>query len=526
MDTTVSPGAGTGRAQRREARLLWAAALLNGPVELVDFVLPLWAGATLGAGPAAVGALVALELAVSVLLRPVTGLLADTRERRTVAATGALLYALSCAGYAFAPTLPVAFAAAVLGGAGGALFWVPVRAAVAERLEQDPGVYPRLVSWEETGSWVAFVAGLSLLPALGERGLFAGCAAACAVAAGVLLTAPRRASGAPREERGPAARALARRLRPVLAAVAATATAEAAVSVLLLLHLQRGFGLGIVEAALVFLPGAVVMGALPGPLGRLVLRHGRRRVLVGGSLAGAAFAASLAVAPSPPVLAVLWVLSAAACAAVVPVQQAVVAEASGAGTGRGLGLYEAAVLLGGAVGAAAAGVLYQGASWAAACLVAALVLAAGAVLLPYAVRVLGVDDRPAPVPVETALAVPGPVPALAAPGPAPAVEAQPPVRSAKPPAQRLRELAQHVALVVTVQVVLVLVDLSWLVDRLTGARRELDGPAALVHGAGRVWLVVLAVDVVWTLAVVARRPVPPRDGGGADGAVEQGRDVL
>ncbi|WP_432493165.1 MFS transporter [Kineococcus auxinigenes] len=508
MDTAVSPGAGTGRAQQREARLLWAAALLNGPAELVDFVLPLWAGAVLGAGPAAVGALVALELVVSVLLRPAAGVLADARERRTVAAAGALLYALSCAGYALAPALPVAFAAAVLGGAGGALFWVPVRAAVAERLEQDPGVYPRLVSWEETGSWVAFVGGLSLLPALGERGLFAGCAVACAVAAAALLTAPRRAPGAPVGESGPAARALVRRLRPVLVAVAATSTAEAAVSVLLLLHLQRGFGLGIVGAALVFLPGAVVMGALPGPLGRLVLRHGRRRVLVGGSLASAAFAASLAVAPSPPVLAVLWVLSAAAYAAVVPVQQAVVAEASGAGTGRGLGLYEAAALLGGAVGAAAAGVLYQGASWAVGCLVAALVLAAGAVVVPRAVRALGVADRPAvPVPGGAPPAAPrgaaAAVPPVA-PDPAPAPGAQAPVRPVKTPAQRLRELAQHVALVAVVQVVLVLVDLSWLADRLTGQRRDLDGAAALVHGAGRVWLFVLAVDVVWTLVTVVR----------------------
>ncbi len=484
--------------------MLWAAALVNGPAELVDFVLPLWAGAVLGAGPAAVGALVALELAVSVLLRPAAGVLADARERRTVAAAGALLYALSCAGYALAPALPVAFAAAVLGGAGGALFWVPVRAAVAERLDADPGVYPRLVSWEETGSWVAFVAGLSLLPALGERGLFAGCAAACAVAAGVLLTAPRRASSAPGQERGPAASALLRRLRPVLVAVAATATAEAAVSVLLLLHLQRGFGLGIVEAALVFLPGAVAMGALPGPLGRLVLRHGRRRVLVGGSLASAAFAASLAVAPSPPVLAVLWVLSAAAYAAVVPVQQAVVAEASGAGAGRGLGLYEASALLGGAVGAAAAGVLYQGASWAVGCLVAALVLAAGAVLVPRAVRALGVADRPAVPVLEPAR------PVVAVPGPEPAPGVWAPVRPAKTPAQRLRELAQHVVLVAVVQVVLVLVDLSWLADRFAGQPRDLDGAAALVHGAGRVWLVVLAVDVVWTLVTVvrSRRPVP------------------
>jgi len=42
------------------------------------------------------------------------------------AAVGAVLYALSLAGYALATNLTVAFAAAALGGVGGALFWVSV----------------------------------------------------------------------------------------------------------------------------------------------------------------------------------------------------------------------------------------------------------------------------------------------------------------------------------------------------------------------------------------------------------------
>ena len=79
------------RAERRERNALAAAALTNGPGELIDFLLPLWAGLVLDATATEVGILLALELAVSLVARPLAGVLADTRERRTVAAVGALL---------------------------------------------------------------------------------------------------------------------------------------------------------------------------------------------------------------------------------------------------------------------------------------------------------------------------------------------------------------------------------------------------------------------------------------------------
>ena len=97
---TESPPA---RAERRERNAL--AALTNGPGELIDFLLPLWAGLVLDATATEVGILLALELAVSLVARPLAGVLADTRERRTVAAVGALLYAAACVGYAAAGSL-------------------------------------------------------------------------------------------------------------------------------------------------------------------------------------------------------------------------------------------------------------------------------------------------------------------------------------------------------------------------------------------------------------------------------------
>ncbi|MBB4689983.1 MFS transporter [Paractinoplanes abujensis] len=509
-------------AKLRESRTMLSAAIANGPRELLDFLLPLWAGAALGASAPQVGLLVAAELAVSVLARPVAGRLADTYDRRRVAAAGALLYALSCAGYAVAGHLGIAYAAAAAGGVGGALLWVAVRAMAGERLAEDSAVYPRLTAAAETGSWIAFVAGLSVLGAAGYRAVFLGCAAACVVAAGVLLAAPARVvPPAP-----PLPGSVLRRLRPMLLAVVLTTAAESAVGLLLLLHLQRRFDLEVVQIAYVFLPGAVAMGLLPAYLHGFVLRHGRARVLAVASVSSALFAASLALAPNPWVIAALWVLSGVAWAAVIPIQQAVIAEASGALVGRGMGLYEAAVLLGGLVGALTAGFLYDAGPWALACLLSAAVILSGAVLVPWSVRAVGVPDHPAaPVPAPARAATPGAKPAMPAtpesatdtPGPIPDTpgrksdmpDADPPQATTSP----YRRLAEHAILYAAAQVLLLILDQSWLLDLATGrvdlmtGHRDTDrgqGPSFL-YGAGRIWTIVIVIDAVWTVITANRR---------------------
>lgn len=388
----------TAPQQRRQEATRLAATVANGPVELIDFLLPLWAGVALGAGPTQIGVLVAVQMAVSVLVRPVAGVLADRVERRGVAAVGAVGLAVSCAGYALATALPVAYAAAVLGGIGGALLWVSIRAIAAEDLARDSAVFARLMSARETGSWVAFVVGLTLLSVIDFRGAFLGCAAACLAAAAVLAITPRRPrqhGAGPHRGFGP----LGRRLRPMLAAVAVTMAAEAAIGLLLLLHLQRRFDLEIVQIAYVFLPGAIAMAVLPGYLHRLVRRFGRARMLAVASIASAAFATGLAVAPNPVVIAALWILSGAAWAIVMPVQEATIAEASLHQVGRGMSLYEGAGLIGAAAGSLAAGVGYDSVSFTAACLVAAAVILTGAVLVPLALRAVDVPDVPTDTPL-------------------------------------------------------------------------------------------------------------------------------
>jgi MFS transporter, DHA1 family, multidrug resistance protein len=368
----------------RQRRALSAAAFAGGPGELLDFLLPLWAGTVLGASASQVGLLVAVELAVSVVARPLAGVLADRWERRFVAGAGAVLGGVSCVGYAVAGSVSFAFLAAAVGGLGGALLWVALRAMVAERHPVDSGVFARLMSWQETGSWVAFAVGLTMLPWWAYRGVFLGCAAAYLVAGAGLLTAPEPPGmDAARVIRQPLSR-LGRRLGPILMAVALTMTIETAVQLLLLLHLQRGFDLDVGQIALVYLPGAIALSVLPGPLHRITERYGRRRVVIAAAVASALFAVGLSQAPTPVVLSAAWVLSAASWTAVTPIEQAAVTEASAPATGGGMGLYESAALTGAAVGATLAGILYQTGTWTSACLALALISLTGAVVQPWA----------------------------------------------------------------------------------------------------------------------------------------------
>jgi MFS family permease len=337
----------------------------------------------------------------------------------------------------------------------------------------------------------------------------------------LLLAAPRRQQ--PRADSEGAAAAglgvIGRRLRPMLAAVALTMTAEAAVGLLLLLHLQRGFDLDVVQVAYVFLPGAIAMSVAAERLHAYVVRFGRTRMLTLASVASAAFAASLAWAPNPYVVAGLWVLSGLAWALVIPIQQAVIAEASGDHAGRGMGVYESAGLLGAFAGSLAAGVLYDTVDWAAACLSAAVVILAGAVVLPWAVRRLGVADFPPPPPPAETETPAEPAAEPARPGESAASPDATPAKPADPvPQKPPRQLAEHAAVFALAQLALLLAGLSWLHAVITGDSLDVlirgagtaSGLSGFIEGTGKIWTFILLVDVLWTatkcVAAAARRP--------------------
>ena len=388
-------------APPRERQTLNGAILASGVGQAIQFVLPLFAGAVLGLPPWQTGLLVAANALATFMVRPFAGVVVDRADRGVIAGAGAGVFAVGCGLYALATGLPLALIAAIVTGVAEAFLWVAIRAIIGERLPEDSGVFAKLVAAEETGGWVIMVPAIILLSAAGYQWMFAGVAACCLAAALEFFNLPRRIVSddalAGAELSGTSLRGLGARLRPMLAAVVVTMTAETTISLLLILHLQRGFQLGAVQVAYVFLPGAVAMGLLPPHLHRLVVRFGRRRMLMLGSAASALFAVGLAFAPSPPWIAALWVLSAVTWSCVIPVEQSVIAEAAGSTQlGRGLGLYEAACLAGAAVGSFTAGFLYESGSWLLACAACAVIIASGAVLVPAAVKCLGVADYPTP----------------------------------------------------------------------------------------------------------------------------------
>lgn len=382
------------QADRRQA-VSTAATLIGGSAELLDFLIPLWGGTQLGLAPSAIGALIAVELVISVIARPISGWLVDTRVRTRVAAAGALLYAVSCVGFALATSLPLAFAAAVASGVGGAFFWIAVRAIAVESLDRDSGSLAGLLSSEALGSWFFWIPAMILLQLVGFGGVFGTLAAVCVVAAVRLLRVPRFLS--PSQEQPPGGiRGDGRRLAPLLFAALVTAVAEAGVSLLLLLHLQNALGLEVYQIALIYLPGGIVLTVMPRVLHRFVERRGRRAGYVIASVASALTAAGLAFTPSPLTIAALWMLMSASWAILLPMQRAVVAEVNGHRVGRGLSLLTNSEMLGAAAGALLAGLLYEGGSWQVSCLIFAGIILSGAVLGPLALTKLGVRNRPDP----------------------------------------------------------------------------------------------------------------------------------
>ncbi|MGO1056621.1 MFS transporter [Crossiella sp. CA198] len=474
-----------------------AAALTKGPVEVLDFLLPLWAGAALGLSPALVGTLTAAETLVSFLIRPLAGVLADRFDRAKLAALGALGYAASFALFAVATAFPLALVAAMVGGAGGALFWVALRAKVGEDLPTDSGAFSKLFAAEGVGTWVAMVIAVSLVSRIDYRGVFWLCAAGCVAAAVVLFTlkSPPRAAIDPAS---PKLRELGGRMYPLLGVIVITAIAEAGVALLLLLHLQRGHNLQLGAIALVFLPGFIVYSTLPEYLHGVVTRLGRTRVVTVALLLSAVFAVGLSFAPHPVVLAGMWILSAAAFAAAIPVEQSVVAEAAGGSLGRGMAIYESATLLGATIGTFGAGLLYNsGSGWQIACVVAAVLLATAAVLVRGAIRRIGVSDRvPVPEPAPVAPAEVSADPVAQAPeqaGSAPA----------KPGAPTLNTWAGHAVIFLVAQVVLAVIGYSWPYEALFNGPHPAEwywnSSGHLLLNIGRIWCAVFVIDTIYSV---------------------------
>lgn len=328
--------ASTGDAAPREVAssggFLRGVTLISGAAAVLEFALPLYLGAVLDATAAQTGLLVATALVASVITRFVVGLLVDRHAPHTIAA---------------------------LSGVATALIWVSVSTVVGRRLRIEPAGFVDLFSAQQAGNWVIFTPAIFLLAYTDYTALFYALAASALVAAIYLTKLPAPQPGSLTKQTGYAPKRLRAQL-PLLVAVAAMVLAEAGVSLLLLLQLQRHFELGVGGAALVFLPGVIAMSVLPRFLNRAVIRFGRNRMLIVAGASSGLFAVLVLQASSPAMMAILWILAAIGWAIIVPIQQAAATEGSNDATiGRTLSRVQISSLLGGAIGAVAAGLVFE-----------------------------------------------------------------------------------------------------------------------------------------------------------------------
>lgn len=240
-------------SEQPPAGLLRASAVTIGVLEVVDFIVPLWAGTRLQASPAVAGALLAVQTVGALVGRPIAGELVERGYRRGPAITAILLLVVGMCGYAFTQTVAFAFAAAVLTGLGAALYEIPVMATVADSGGSQRG-YGQLLSYEARGSLMAFVATFAVISHISERDLFLGFAVVL-LAAALLLRQVHFPTPAPSCRAGPSP---ARHLAPLLALVTMTTATRSGVLLLAMLGLQRRFDLSILQVGLVLGPGFLV----------------------------------------------------------------------------------------------------------------------------------------------------------------------------------------------------------------------------------------------------------------------------
>ncbi|WP_433873581.1 MFS transporter [Saccharopolyspora sp. CA-218241] len=457
----------------RSERVFYSAAFAGGPMEVLEFILPLYSGAILGASPAEIGALVAVCAVAALVTRPLCGILVDRANKIAVAAAGALLHAGSLIGFAWVGGLAPAFAMAALSGIGGSFFWVGVRSWVGAESDPDGRGFGRLLSFEGTGALIAYVLCFVALEDLGYPAVFALGAASGVVAAVLLGFTVRAAAGKPlpEQDRPGEDRPAAKGLLPFLVVCGVTAALEAGMSLLLILHLQTEHQYGPYEIASVLAPGFIAFIVVPNFAHHVLARLGKRTAVVLALLASALVTGALATEPEPWVLGLVWILAAAALGIALPAEQSAVADRAGARIGQRISYYETAQLAGVAAGTAGVGALYQSAGIAITAAAAAVGLALTAAVVPRAWRALTTEAA------------------------SPARGADTRVLDREHSRRRRRDWYWHSGVFVAGHGVLWLLGASSLA---AGFGAPLDGPEWLTT-VGRIWVIVYLVDAAGAL---------------------------
>jgi MFS family permease len=369
----------------------------------------------MGVSALVTGGLLSVSAMVIVAVQPVVGLGLDRFGRRPFLIVGLLGFAFSNAIFGLASGIASLFLAQLAQGIGSGLLWVAALAVVSDLASADSRgqEYGGVEEMSFRGILIGTLIGFAMFYLLGRdaldgglspiatwRILFLGFAAAALLAAVMVWrkipeSLPRSTD---RPQKVPAISKdqpvkldkkwrLSSQLFIVLGIVILTASAGSIISPILIKYLNDNLSTNLFGIALAFLPAAIVGAALPSHLGGLSDHIGRRPPLIGALLMGCIATLAIPFVQSLWPIALLWAFEAAAFAAAIPAEEALVVDISGGERmGVALGFYTAAAGLGAVIGPLLGGWLFDRFSAMSVFGTAALLMALGVVLILLFVR--------------------------------------------------------------------------------------------------------------------------------------------
>ncbi len=388
------------------------------PFGLIVLGLPLIAR-ELGASAVAIGGLLAIYALLVVVVQPIVGYGLDRFGRRPFLVVGLLGFACSNAIFGLAADVAGLFLAQLAQGIGAGLLWLAVLAVVSDLAPEDNlgQEYGRIEEMSIRGILIGSVIGFVLLQLLslaitsndpgagltligGWRILFVAFTAATLLAValvwrGVPESLERSHDRPPQPSVAAKARPLKTtgrwrapgQLRIFLVIVIFTAIAAEIMSPILIKYLYDNVSTNLFMVALAFLPAAIAGSVLPSRLGGLSDRYGRRPPLIIALIVSGLAALAVPFVQSLWPLALLWLFEAAALAAAVPAEEALVVDVSDEDhQGMALGFFTAAAGLGGVIGPLLGGWLYDRFAALGAFGVSALLMVLGAALIGLLIR--------------------------------------------------------------------------------------------------------------------------------------------
>jgi MFS family permease len=354
--------------------LKWSILLCSLPLFILAFLLPIYAQ-DLGASASDIGGLFAVFSLAMIVVRPLVGMAIDRYGRRYFLLMGLGTYVLAMVVFTFANTLTMLYIARLIQGIGAALTWIAtytIAAELATSGRRGEAIGEADGAGERGGVYGAIAAFVLMawLPLRTGWMLVFMTYAACAIA-GVCLawrrvpetkstTTPPVSKRAAEHRKPSLIKTLSWNFGKLLFVVFLTKASQALVNPLLLIFLRDRFHLEFWQLAIAYLPAALILGFLPGRMGRLSDRIGRVPLMVIGLIISSVTSCVMPSLSSLGWFVAIFALNALGIVTATPSQKAMVGDLTQREHwGRAFGLYTFTASLGTAAGPLLGGWLYD-----------------------------------------------------------------------------------------------------------------------------------------------------------------------